>query len=190
VTAPRRTQAERREATRAKLIEATIGLLVERGWAATTSVEVVARAGLTRGAFHHHFASLPELFGAALQAIYDDLRELATRRAEPPQDLRELIDALYRPTTDPRFKAVIEAWLAMANDADLRAQIEPVVRAFATLLSPERRPPDILGTPAAKAHYHLAREAILGLALGRATSGGRPLPHEAAVVERLRATCP
>jgi hypothetical protein len=34
--------------------------------------------------------------------------------------------------------------------------------------------------------YLAAREAIIGLALGRATTGGRALPHEKAVIERLR----
>ena len=187
-TVPRRTQAERREATQAKLVDAAIESLVDQGWAATTAVEVCARAGLTRGAFHHHFDRLPQLHGAALRHIYDDLRAAAPD--EPPTDLPTLIDALYEPTRDPRFKAVIEAWLAMTNDPELRTELEPVVFEFAALLGAGANTSKILRTKAAKDHYFLARETILGLALGRATNAGKPLPHEAAVVARLKASCP
>ena len=55
-------QAERSAATREALVRATLAILVERGWAGVTQVSVCARAGLTRGAFVHHFDGLPELF--------------------------------------------------------------------------------------------------------------------------------
>ena len=35
--------------------------------------------------------------------------------------------------------------------------------------------------------FLLAREAMLGLALGRAIASGRPVPHEQAVLDQLRA---
>ena len=74
---PRRTQAERSAATRGALIEATLDLLVGRGWAGITSVAVCERAGLTRGAFVHHFDGLPDLFAVALEARYADLAAAA-----------------------------------------------------------------------------------------------------------------
>ena len=72
-----RTQAERRAATRKSLIDAAGELLVEQGWAQVTSVAVCARAGLTRGAFVHHFDGLPDLFAAVLNDRYDRIESAA-----------------------------------------------------------------------------------------------------------------
>lgn len=44
----------------------------------------------------------------------------------------------------------------------------------------------ILRDADAKAFYLTAREAMLGLALGRATGGGKALGHERIVLARLR----
>ena len=46
----RRTQAERRETTRTKLLDAAVECLTERGYAATSVVDVQQRAGVSRGA--------------------------------------------------------------------------------------------------------------------------------------------
>jgi AcrR family transcriptional regulator len=179
----RRTQAERTAATRAALADAATELLVERGWAAVTAVEVCNRAGVTRGAFHHHYASLPELLADSLRRLYATLGPNEVARAA---DLSGLIDATWALVGQPRFKAVLEAWLAMANDPALEAEIGPVVLEFATLVNPEGKAPEIFVSDAHRAHYVMAREALLGLALGRATNGGRPLGHEQAVLDVLR----
>jgi AcrR family transcriptional regulator len=184
----RRTQAERSAATRALLIDAAIDSLVEHGWAATTSVEVCARAGVTRGALVHHFPSLPALLAAALQALYDEAAPHGPTGEGVPSGatVSELIDATWERISAPRFKAMLEAWLAMANDHELAADIGPVVQRFAALVGPDQLASDVLADAERRTCYLMAREAMLGLALGRATNGGAPLPHEAAVLDALR----
>src|SRR5687768_13069662 len=54
-------QAERSAATRAKLIRATIATLNTLGYTATTTIEVVRRARVSRGAMLHHFSTRAEL---------------------------------------------------------------------------------------------------------------------------------
>src|SRR5690348_16872959 len=54
---PPRTQAERTARTRAALIGAARALFAERGYAGAGREEIVERAGVTRGAMYHHFAS-------------------------------------------------------------------------------------------------------------------------------------
>ena len=66
---PRRTQSERREATRAKLLDAGRNLFEERGYEAVGTPEIVAAAGVTRGALYHHFDGKRELFAAVYEAI-------------------------------------------------------------------------------------------------------------------------
>ena len=65
----RRTQAERREATRAALLEAARPLFAERGYEAVSSEEIVAAAGVTRGALYHHFDGKRGLFAAVFEEV-------------------------------------------------------------------------------------------------------------------------
>jgi len=76
---PRRTQAARRSATRTALLDAARALFVEKGFAETGTPEIVAAAGLTRGALYHQFADKRDLFHAvaareadAISAAIDD----------------------------------------------------------------------------------------------------------------------
>lgn len=177
-----RTQQERTEATRSLLVDATLELLEEVGWAATTSVAVCERAELTRGALVHHFGDLPTLMAAALDAHYDRLVQSMAARPEP-RSAAELVEQSWRVIDTGRFKIVIEAWLAAANDPALGASIGPVITRFAGLVHPARYDA-LLTDEHARTTYLAIREAMLGLALGRATAGG-PLGHEYAVVERL-----
>jgi len=179
---PRRTQAERSATTREALIRATLDLLVQHGWAGVTSVAVCSRAGLTRGAFVHHFDGLPDLLAAALDHRYAALVE-ALRSRPAPTSVTDLVTRSWETMTTIDFKVVIEAWLAAANDPDLGASIGPVVERFAKLVHPEQRP-DLLVDEAAQSFFLMARETMLGLSLGRATSSG-PLGHEERVLEQL-----
>ena len=122
----RRTQAERSATTREALVQATLELLVEHGWAGVTSVAVCARAGLTRGAFIHHFDGLPQLFAAALEHRYAALAEHAQSRLAP-SSITDLVTFSWESVTTIDFKVVIEAWLAAANDPVLGEAIGPVV---------------------------------------------------------------
>jgi AcrR family transcriptional regulator len=181
-SSPRRTQADRSATTCAALADAAIEVLVENGWAALTVIEVCNRVGVTRGAFHHHYDSLPALLADALRRLYTQMAHIDR---PPPTDVAGLIDVTWEAIGNPRFKAVLEAWLAMANDPNLRAAIGPVVAEFARLVKPDAMS-SILTSAERRDFFLTAREAMLGLALGRATNGGEPLGHERRVLARLR----
>lgn len=65
--AQRRRQADRTAATRMKLIAAARALFAEKGYAATSTPEVVAAAGVTRGALYHHFVDKLDLFRTVVE---------------------------------------------------------------------------------------------------------------------------
>jgi AcrR family transcriptional regulator len=73
---PRRTQEERAEATRAKLIAAARRLFAARSYAGVGTEEIVRAAGVTRGALYHHFAGKPDL----LEAVYEQVEGEITQK--------------------------------------------------------------------------------------------------------------
>lgn len=180
-----RTQAERSAATRDTLLHAAIEILIERGWASTTAVAVCERAGCTRGALVHHYPNLSALLAHALESLYEDF----TRRPRgKTTTMVAAIDAVWRAAGDPRFKAVLEAWSAAGNAPELAAEIRPAIMRIAKLMSPANAGRDSpLRDADRRAFFLLAREAMIGLALGRAINGGRPVGHEGVVLRRLRA---
>lgn len=83
----RRSQAERREETQKRLLDAARELFVERGFARTGLPELVLKAGVTRGALYHHYRNREDLF-----------RAVAEREAEA---IFEAINAATEAISDP-----------------------------------------------------------------------------------------
>lgn len=90
----RRTQEERREATRGALLAAGRKLFARQGFAATGTPDIVAAAGVTRGALYHHFADKLALFEAVVEdehrAVAESITAVADGATAPP----DMIDAL------------------------------------------------------------------------------------------------
>jgi AcrR family transcriptional regulator len=68
----RRTQPERRAATRAKLLKAAGSVFASRGYHDASLEEIAQRAGLSKGAVYHHFSSKQELFLTLLSERLED----------------------------------------------------------------------------------------------------------------------
>jgi len=124
-------QEERTRAMRARLIDATVELLVERGFAATSTTLVCERAGVSRGALLNHFPAKNDLVVAAVEHVTEArVAELAAA-AEPGLPpgagrTRAVLDLLADHFTSPVFTAALELWVAARTDETLHAAVVPL----------------------------------------------------------------
>lgn len=125
----RRTQASRRAATRGALLDATIEVLVDRGYAGLTTTVVCERAGVTRGAQAHYFATKADLVVQALSHLSDKLvaelvaTPLGAPAAGPVAQYAVLLDRLWEIFSGPVSVAQLELLVAARTDADLHAHL-------------------------------------------------------------------
>lgn len=66
---PRQTQNERRDATRQRILDATLYCLAKYGYAGTGVAQVVAKAKVSRGAWAHHFPSMNAMIAEAAEYL-------------------------------------------------------------------------------------------------------------------------
>jgi AcrR family transcriptional regulator len=96
----RRTQAERRAATRRALLDAARSLFAESGYHGTAAEEIVRRAGLTRGALYHHFEDKKDLFRAVVDEMEGEIDEEIEEAERAQSGLPEAVMAGYRAFID------------------------------------------------------------------------------------------
>jgi len=86
----------RAEATRRKLLEASVRLFADNGYQDTTPKEVAAAADLTPGAFYYHFKSREDLADAIIEQGWPDVAALLRRHVgEPGAGLESAIEAVF-----------------------------------------------------------------------------------------------
>jgi AcrR family transcriptional regulator len=73
-------QALKTQRTRARLIEATVALIREHGYAAATAQRIARRAGVTWGAAQHQFGSKEEILETILRLAYGRFIEMMGAR--------------------------------------------------------------------------------------------------------------
>jgi AcrR family transcriptional regulator len=132
-------QVERSQRTRRRLAEAAIECLVEVGYRHTTFVEVCRRAGLTRGAAHHHYRDMPALMLDALVRLNGRVVEQAQPAVQHLEGTEERVDsgigALWDVFTRGEFRAAVEIWMAQSHDPELRERILPEMERFSEVLA-------------------------------------------------------
>lgn len=153
----RRTNRDRSDRTQAALIAAARGLFVERGYAETGTPDLVAAAGVTRGALYHHFADKQALFKAVVEA------EAAAVASEIEQ-------------AAPADLAPVEA-LTEGGEAFLRAMAVPGRTRLLLIEAPAVLGREVLDEIDAR---HGGRTLREGLAAAMAAGVLRPLPPDAA----------
>lgn len=101
----RRSNRDRTDATRADLIAAARRLFTEKSYAETGTPEIVAQAGVTRGALYHHFADKQALFQAVVEkeaeAVAAEIEAAAPDALSPRDALLAGSDAYLKAMRTP-----------------------------------------------------------------------------------------
>lgn len=122
-------------ATRARLLDAAVEELLDRGYAGLTTPGVAARAGVSRGAQQNHFPRKAVLVAAAVRHLatrqLDELRDQLADVPEGSRRVRAGLDVLYEQYSSRLFAAVVELALASRGDTELREVIQAEERVIA-----------------------------------------------------------
>jgi AcrR family transcriptional regulator len=135
----RTPQHERRARTREALLRAAGHVFAQRGYHGATLDDVLAQAGVSKGALYHHFGSKQELFLALLErnlgAGLDDADALVAEHAGTRDEAGLAAESFFRRVTrDPRWVPLLLEFLAYGTrDAQAGAGV------LAHFLRPARR---------------------------------------------------
>lgn len=77
----RRTQAERTQETRTRILDAAVQVLRQKGYAHFRTADVAKAAGVSRGAQLHHFATKEKLVYATMEHVFTNVLETSRNRA-------------------------------------------------------------------------------------------------------------
>jgi AcrR family transcriptional regulator len=120
---------------RVRILDATIDCLVEKGYSGLSTSEVTARAGVSRGAMHHHFASRMALVAAVIEyTVYQRLEKFLSdyfkgiaRRGDA--SATSVATAIHWKSVQTReYAAYIELAIAARTDTELNQHFEPAAR--------------------------------------------------------------
>ena len=130
MTTTRVPQADRSRVMRSRLLEATVELLVERGFSGTSTTLVSERAGVSRGAQLHHFPTKNDLVVAAVEHLTElrgaELADAFDALPPGPGRTRAVVRMLGDHFSSPVFTAALELWVAARTDEALLAAVSPL----------------------------------------------------------------
>ena len=133
-TTSRRSQAERREETIARLLDAAEVVVGAAGYAHTTVAAVCAEAGLSQGALFRHFPHRRSLLVATAERVAerqtDEFAEQFRGVTLSEATVLDALIALRRLVRSRSNQVWHELVRAARTDAELRADLEPALRDY------------------------------------------------------------
>jgi AcrR family transcriptional regulator len=124
---------QRSEETQARIMEAAIKLFSKRGYNKASVDDICAEAGISKGAFYHHFTSKQELFLALLDGwlrTIDNAIEASKDKTAPEtfMQLTESFPYIFE-TAGEGLPMFLEFWLQASRDKKIwDASIAPYRR--------------------------------------------------------------
>lgn len=129
-----RTQQQRREATVAGLLDASIATIAEIGYARASAKTIARRANVSDGALFRHFDTMGDFMAATAQEVLRrQLEQFAKQVAEIPAEvpvLEAVLTALRDLTANSANAVLYELLIAARTDDRLRATLSEVLAEY------------------------------------------------------------
>jgi AcrR family transcriptional regulator len=188
----RRTQSERRAATKRVVLEATVDCLVEDGYFRLTTGRVADRAGVSRGAQLHQYPTRQKLVVAAIEYLTElraaQLRSAVETLPSGADRTAAVLDLLWSQFSGRSFQAGVELLTAARTDTDLRDALIPFERYLRRInrdLLSELFGPELTGHRDYREVIGLVINAIYGAALLRVVQPNADLDPQRVLLERM-----
>jgi AcrR family transcriptional regulator len=124
----RQPKGDKRDRTRAKLLEAARSLIREKGYERTTLEDIAEKAGMTTGAIYGNFKNRDELFIALGQTFWAPIKPRVTPGASFPAIMRAMAEATLAALPD-RAAAAVGRLTGLAytlSHEQMRAQVREI----------------------------------------------------------------
>ena len=127
----RKPKGDKRDRTRAALLEAARALVREKGYGRTTLEEVAARAGMTTGAIYGNFRNRDDLFVALGDAYWPPIKPRVARGATFAEAMRAMATAVIEAMPERRLVAVgrLTGIAYTLEHRELRARVHEITAA-------------------------------------------------------------
>jgi AcrR family transcriptional regulator len=124
---------QRSEETQAKIMEASIKLFSARGYNAASVDDICQEAGISKGAFYHHFASKQALFLTLLDGWLEAIDHAieASKEKTAPETFMQMTEAFpfIFETASESTPMFLEFWLQASRDKKIwEASVAPYRR--------------------------------------------------------------
>ena len=130
----RRTQEERSATTQELLTQATIDAMYETGFARLTTADIAKRAGVSRGALMHHYASKEDLIVVSYERLLSEatqeIRSWLSMARAGDLTLDDFLDRLWIMYSGKLIFVTLEHITEARHNEPLRQQFIPVVKEF------------------------------------------------------------
>ena len=122
-----------------RLIEATLDCLHDYGYHATSLSRILERAGVSRGAWRHHYVSKMELIAAASESFFEEAirkaRDVVPDLGKGPDPIAVLLDFIWENFYQGRNRNIwVELTVAARTEEDLRKLLAPAFEHFVNIL--------------------------------------------------------
>lgn len=132
------SRRERKQRTRADLLQAALLLLEDKGFSSLSLREVSRGAGVVPTAFYRHFASMEELGLALVEESFRTLRQMirsARSETNPEHVIRSSVEILVRHVHENRLHFRFIARERFGGVSPLRQAIRSEIRLFSSELA-------------------------------------------------------
>jgi AcrR family transcriptional regulator len=161
------TRAQQRAGTRQAILDATVAVMIEEGYAALSTRRVAERAGIAQSTLMHHFPAREGFLVDAVTHLAERLNAEAVEQLADLPSAAAVIDAGWTAFTSPPAVAAAQLWAAAWAEPELAEALREAEERLAVLIveSAAAHFPHVAGQPDALALLDAVITLIRGFVL-------------------------